>query len=502
MTTGEQIIAFLECLPVPEGKNVGKPLQLEPFQKRFIIDVYDNPNHTKTAILSMARKNGKTALIAGLVLAHLVGPAAVLNSQIVSGARTRDQAALVFKLASKMVSLSPELSSVIRIIPSSKTLVGLPMNVEYKALAADGSTAQGLSPILAIMDEVGQIKGAQDDFYDAILTSQGAYDTPLMINISTQAPTDADLLSILIDDAQTGRDPRTVCHVYAAPEGCELDDLKAWKAANPALESFRSLDDMKDLAARAANMPSFANSFRNLNLNQRVNAESPFVTPEDWKACIATYDETPFLKGKVWGGLDLSMKTDLTAFVMVALYNGVYYVKAEVFTPKDTLKEREKTDRAPYLTWVNQGHLTAVSGKIIDYKFVAERLIYNWKRYNITAIAYDRLFIDILEKELQSMGVSGLPFVPWGQGYMSMSKAINSLEEVILNGTFKHDNNPLLNMSVNNARIETDHTMGRRFTKKHSHGRIDPLVALAMAAGVAKSEPEKPKPNYAVSFLF
>src|SRR3546814_20273855 len=77
-----------------------------------------------------------------MVLAHIVGPEARLNAQIVSGARSRDQAALVFNLAWKMSQLSPELTKLIRVIPSGKRLIGLPMNVEYKALAAEGKTAQ------------------------------------------------------------------------------------------------------------------------------------------------------------------------------------------------------------------------------------------------------------------------------------------------------------------------------------------------------------------------
>ena len=81
-----------------------------------------------------------------LVLAHLVGPEAKQNSQIISGARSRDQASLVFKLAEKMVRLSDELIKIVRIVPSQKSLVGLPCNVEYKAISAEAGTAHGLSP--------------------------------------------------------------------------------------------------------------------------------------------------------------------------------------------------------------------------------------------------------------------------------------------------------------------------------------------------------------------
>ena len=155
MTRAARIIEFIQRYCVtPEGASVGQPMVLAEFQKQFIRDVYDNPAGTRRAILSIARKNGKSGLIAGLLLAHLVGPEAKQNTQIASGALSKEQASLIFSLACKMVQQSPKLAPLVRIIPSGKRLIGLPLNVEYKALAADGKTAHGLSPVLAILDEI------------------------------------------------------------------------------------------------------------------------------------------------------------------------------------------------------------------------------------------------------------------------------------------------------------------------------------------------------------
>src|SRR5690606_15733491 len=106
---------------------VGRPLVLAPFQREFIRAVYDNPHGTRRAYLSVSRKNGKSGLVAALLLAHLVGPEAKRNAQLVSGAMSREQAALVFNLAAKMVQLSPRLSKLVRIVPSGKRLLGLPL---------------------------------------------------------------------------------------------------------------------------------------------------------------------------------------------------------------------------------------------------------------------------------------------------------------------------------------------------------------------------------------
>lgn len=487
MTRAARIIKFAETfLRVPEGAHVGQPLRLLEFQKRFIRDVYDNPHGTRRALLSVARKQGKTALIACLLLAHLVGPEAKQNAQLVSGAMSRDQASLVFSLACKMVQQSPELAKLVRIIPSGKKLIGLNMNTEYRALAADGKTAHGLSPVLAILDEVGQVRGPQSDFVDAITTSQGAHEDPLLIVISTQAANDGDLLSIWLDDARASNDPHTVCHLYAAPAGCDLLDTEAWKAANPALGEFRSESDLREQMQQAQRMPSMENSVRNLLLNQRVSTESPFISPDVWKACSATV--LPF-DGPVWAGLDLSARLDLTAFVLIGKAGDVWQVVPTFWTPEKGLQDRAHRDRAPYDVWHRQGLLKATPGASVDYEHVARDILDLVADLDLRAIAFDRWRMDVLKRELDQLGAD-LPLVPWGQGFKDMSPALDALEAELLNQRIAHGGHPVLTMCAANATTTKDPAGGRKLDKSRNTGRIDGLQALAMAFGVATREQE------------
>jgi len=483
VTRGEKVIAFIHryCL-VPEGQHVGKPIILDPFQKKFILEIYDNPANTRRAYLSIARKNGKTGLIAGIVLAHLVGPEAQQNSQIISGARSRDQAAQVYNYASKMVMLSPELSAVVRIIPSGKKLVGLPMNVEYKALSAEAKTAHGLSPIVAILDEVGQVRGAQDDFIDAITTAQGAHESPLLMAISTQAADDADLFSIWLDDAAGSHDPKIVCHLYAAPSEAELLDEDGWKAANPALGTFRSYDDLAEQAKQAVRMPSSENTFRNLMLNQRVSTVSPFISRDVWKSCGGAVLE--FGDAEVFAGLDLSARTDLTALVLTGKINGVWHTKPYFWTPEKGLIDRSKRDRQPYDMWVRQGYMQTTPGATVDYEYVAHDIAAILENLNVKAVAYDRWRIDLMRKELDKIGAN-LPLLEFGQGYKDMSGALDALESELLNKRVAHGNNPVLTMCASNAVVSKDPAGNRKLDKAKATGRIDGLVAMAMAFGMA-----------------
>lgn len=496
MTRGERVCAFIEryCL-VPEGALVGKPLRLLPFQRSFVLEIYDNPAGTRRAILSIARKNGKTALIAALLLAHLVGPEARLNSQIVSGARSREQAAVVFALAEKMVRLSPELSKLVRIVPSGKRLIGLAMNVEYRALAAEGSTAHGLSPVLAILDELGQVKGPKDDFVDAIVTGQGAHDNPLCVVISTQAPTDADMLSLWIDDAVRANDPHTVCRVYSAPEDAAIDDEGAWAAANPALGVFRSKADLAEQAARAMRLPSDEATFRNLGLNQRVTRHNPFVSRGVWTANGGEPDAEAFAQGEVFVGLDLSETTDLTALVAVARYQGLYHVRPHFWLPGQLVAERARADRVPYVEWLEAGHLKATPGASIDYAWLGAEIAALLDGMNVQAFAFDRYRMKLVRPHIEAAGAS-FPFLDWGQGWVSMSPAVQALEVELLHERLRHGGHPVLTMCASNAVVWKDAAGNRKLDKAKSSGRIDGMVALAMAIGAASmNEPTANAPS-------
>lgn len=487
LTRGGRVIAFIEryCF-VPSGAKVGKQIKLEAFQKRFIFEVYDNPKGTTRGYLSIGRKNGKTALIACLVLAHLVGPEARQNSQIISGAMSREQAGIVYDLASKIVAQSPGLRGIVREVPSSKKLIGLPRNVEFRAISAEGKTAHGLSPALAILDEVGQVRGSQSDFIDAITTSQGAHENPLMLVISTQAPNDGDLLSIWLDDARSSKDKRIVCHVYEAPKDCDLMDRAAWKAANPALGKFRSLPDVKEQAERAERMPSSAPTFRNLVLNQRVEMAAPFVSKDIWILNSQEVDDSAFYSGPVYVGLDLSAKTDLTAMVIAAWAGDKWQIRATFWTPSKGLRDRAKRDRAPYDVWADQGLIRALPGASLDYEMLAREIADALADMDVQAVAFDRWRFDILKKELDEIGAD-LPLVPFGQGFQSMSPALDTVESLLLNEQIAHGGHPVLTMCMANTRVERDASGNRKLNKAKSTGRIDGAVALAMALGASST---------------
>jgi phage terminase large subunit-like protein len=485
----DRIIRFIErYLVTPEGTHVGKPIRLRGWQKDIIRQIYDTP--TRQAIVTMGRKNGKTSLIAMLVIAHMmVRDVAEANSHIFSAAQSRDQAAIVFGLAAKMVRMSdlgdPAMPRIV-VKDSAKELFCPESGIRYKALSAEASTAFGVSPALVIHDELGQVRGPVSPLYDALETAMGAHPHPLSIVISTQAPTSADLLSQLIDYAKMGADPRTKLIILSAPEDAPLDDEATWRLANPALGDFLNIEELRAAAEKAMRMPSFESAFRNLHLNQRVSAFAQLFSLSVWEGNGGEPDMDAFARGPVYGGLDLSGRQDLTSLVLVAEGPpGIWNVWAHFWTPAETLRDRAQRDRAPYDAWTKAGLITAVPGVTIDYGFVAARLGELRKKCNIKMINFDRWRIDELKSACIAIGLGDLPFAEYGQGYRDMGPALDGLETVALQHRLRHGMHPVMTMCAVNAQVVTDPAGNRKFEKAKSSGRIDGMQALAMAVAGA-----------------
>jgi phage terminase large subunit-like protein len=490
--TAADVIAFIETVCfVPEGKFVGQPLKLQAWQKDILRAIYDNPAGTRRAIISMGRKNSKSTLSACLLLAHLCGPPARNrpNSELYSAAQSRDQAAIIFALAVKMVRFNPLLAQTVRIQETAKTLACPELGTRYRALSAEANTAFGLSPSLIIHDELGRVRGPRSPLYEALETAVGAQESPLSIIISTQAATDGDLLSVLIDDALAGHDPTTVIKLYSAPPEMDPFSEEAVKAANPAYGTFLNAREVLAMAADASRMPAREAEFRNLVLNQRVEASAPFISPSVWAACGG---EPLDITGRsVFAGLDLSETSDLTALILAHCdaNTGIWHVRPFFWLPGERLAEKAARDHCPYDLWAAQGFLETTPGASVQYEFVAERLKDIFEDYHVTKVAFDPWNYTQFKPWLERAGFSERlleqTFVEFAQGSRSMTPALRELESLVLERKLRHGNHPVLNMCSANAVTDGKDASNRRLSKKRSSGRIDGLVALVMAIGVA-----------------
>lgn len=487
-TRAERNIAWIErYCRIPEGKDVGQPVRLRDWQKREIRKIYDNPKGTRRAIISFGRKNAKTTLAAFLLLLHTCGPEARPSSQLNSAAQSKDQAAILFKLAAKVVRMSPDLNAVVVIRDTIKELYCPELGTLYKALSADASTAYGLSPVFLVHDELGQVKGPRSELYDALETAVGAHDAPLSVVISTQAPTDADLLSVLIDDALAGNDPRVVLSLYTADPDADPFAEETIRQANPAFGDFLNATEVLAMAEDARRMPSRESEYRNLVLNQRVDRNNPFISRSVWESNggkVSDWGNEP-----IYAGLDLSATADLTAFVPICWIDDAWEVRPTFWLPGEGLVEKSRNDRVPYDVWAREGHLKTTPGRAIEYEFVAHWLREFVSGHNVAKIAFDRWGMKHLQPWLVKAGFTESEieelFVDFGQGFQSMSPALRDMEAALLEGKVRHAKHPVLSLCAFNAVVTMDPAGGRKLNKAKAAGRIDGLVAMTMAFGVA-----------------
>jgi len=503
----QRMIDFIETLRVPEGMDQGQPLIMRPFQRDIIIPVYSPVDEhgvriVRKAIYSVAKKNGKTPLIAGIALGHLVGPEAKVNEQIYSAAFERDQAALTFRYMKQMIEMDEELSDLTTIRATSKEIEAKENGSLFKALSSESRSKHGISPAVLIFDELAQF-GASREFYDTLIQGRGAHKEPLLWIISTQAADDLAVLSQEIDYAleHGHEDPTVKLFFFTTPAENDLMDKESWELSNPALGDFLSDADMIEAARTAVNMPSAEPGFRNLRLNQRVSATARFMSKNLWDANSRKPNPDALSKGRITAGLDLSEKNDLSALVLDAFYEGEHNIFSFFWRPLDNIKESEKKDRVPYGTWVKQGYIEAKPGRIIDYRYIAKKIHDLHILYNISELRYDRHFIERLIDYLDDIGCesyikdkdkndimsdSSLCMVDHGQGTKSMTPAITALEDAFIEGKVRHGGNPVLTMCAANAVVYDDATKGKRFEKHKSSGKIDGVVAMAMAMNNAE----------------
>lgn len=512
-TRGERNIRWLheKCCLAP-----GVPLQLLPHQQEAIIAIYDNPLAiTRTAILSWARKNGKTLLVATLVLLHLCGPEAQPNGQLVSAARSKDQAAIVYEFAQQILQASPQLQPFVGLRDHKKELFCPALGTRYKALSAEAKTKHGMNPDLVIHDELGQVEGPTDKLYSTLETAMSARPEPLSIVISTQAARDTDLLSILIDDALEGHDPTTVVRITSAPDDREAQakglpsvdpfSEEALRLANPAYGITQKPEELHRLAEKARRMPSFEPEYRNLILNQRYEAKAPFVTRALWSACADPLIKLPPKGVPLYLGIDLSSIRDLTAAVLLWDEDGRDCCWPYCFLPEHDIQERARRDRVPYDVWMKAGHIVPLKGKVIDYAEVAPHIAALLDLHEIASAGFDRWnwthFSATLQRHWANHRMRDSymeKFIPVGMGTQTMTPVLRDLETAVEQQKLRHPDNPVLNMCASNAVVRGTE-QARIIVKPSARARIDVLMALAIAYAARQLKPAPPRPSLRIA---
>jgi phage terminase large subunit-like protein len=219
------------------------------------------------------------------------------------------------------------------------------------------------------------------------------------------------------------------------------------------------------------------------------------------------------LKGRrCWGGLDLSAVNDLTAFALIfepSNDDPFWRLKVWFWIPGKGIRLKEEHDHVPYMAWRDGGYLRTSPGNAIRKTEVIRFISEEAAKYEIVGIAYDRDrmkdLIEFAEKEAIDLAIgkwdkekrrwdfdspAGIKMMPFGQKAVSMTPAIDKFEYLLIENLLRHDGNPVLTWCASNVVIDSDGDY-RRYSKRHSIGRIDGIQATAMACGILEDSQEK-----------
>lgn len=472
-----------------KGELGGKPFALQPWQRDYVRALFaekDGKRTVRTSLLALPRKNGKSSLCAGIALRLLLEDEP--GVEVYSCAASRDQARLVFDMARIAVEQSPVLSKHLKVYRNA--IVREETHGTYKALSAEAGIQHGLSAHGVIFDE---LHVSDREMWEVMLSSQGARRQPLTVALTTAG---YDRKSVCWEvwkyaeqvAAGAVKDETFLPAIYAAPIDADWKDERTWAIANPNLGVSVNLDFLRSECARAVEMPTYENAFRQLYLNQWTEQDTRWLRMDHWarggQPCPVT------LNGReCWAGLDLATTFDTTAFVLLfPLEGGKYWVEPHFWIPEENMRDRVRRDKVAYDVWARQGHLHLTPGNVTDFDQVRSDINELAKKYNIRQIGVDRWNATQLVNQLSG---DGLQLLGYGQGYGSMSGPSLVLESLVVSEKLLHGGHPVLAWQAGNVAIQKDHNGNIKPSKAKSNERIDGIVALVMALGVHASQEVK-----------
>ena len=524
---------FATVLHLNGGEHEGKPFVLAPSQAFIVGSIFgwlreDGTRRFRLAFVEQGKGSGKTPCAAGIGH-YMTGADGEARAETYAAATDKDQASILFRDAVSMARQSPAILS--RVTFSGGE--GREYNLAYLASGSffrpissesSGKGKSGFRPHCALLDEIHEHPtNAMVEFLRAgtkgrrqplifMITNSGVDRTSVCFEYHTYACEVA---------AGTKADDSFFSYVCALDEGDdpfvdepdpELGYPRSWLKVNPLLGVTFPPSYLEEQVRQAKGMPSKESIVRRLNFCEWVDAENPWIDGDMWRSCEV--DELPDTEGFLVSlGLDLSSKRDLTAAAKVVLMDdGTLAAELRFWTPADTLQERERKDRVPYSAWVRSGHLIAVPGRSLDYRFVVKDMA-DWLAGDDISLAFDTWRIEDFQRALDEEGIDswlyegpdetpgqGLRMVRHGQGFgggssstaLWLPRSITDTEDAILHSRLKVLRNPVLTWCNASAMVEQDASGNKKWSKRKSTGRIDGIAALSMAVGLAMAAHEKP----------
>lgn len=468
-----------------KGEWAGQPVRLELFQKAFIsalfgfVDSKTGFRKYREAFFMVARKNGKSTMLAGIALYMLLADGEA-GAEVYSVATKKDQAKIIFDEVCHMVSQSPYLRKHIK--KRKSDLYFSASMSKLQPLGKNSDTLDGLNSSCVILDEAHAVKDR--NLYEVMKQSQSARTQPLFVTITTAGT----VRECIFDDMYSYAckvadgvitDPTFLPIVYELDSKAEWKDPGAWFKPNPGLGRIKKLEDLMAKVERAKQSPKDLSGILCKDFNVRetlynawldfdtINNESTFSL-EDFRGCYAI------------GGADLSLTTDLTCATVLMLNPDTRerYVWQMYWLPEDNFTQRVQEEKIPYDKWREAGLVRLCRGNTIDYSDVTAWFLELVNEHGITPlwVYYDSWSARYWVEEMEGYGFKMERCI---QGAKTLSLPMQNLGADLQAKKVNYNNNPILKWCLTNTAVQEDRN-GNIVPKKASSPkqRIDGTASL------------------------
>lgn len=501
----KKVVGFLEILP---DVKTGESYPLAMFQKFIIGNIYGwrhKSDHKlrrfKKAFISMARKSGKTILVAGIILYELLfGQNPAFSRQIFCTANDKKQAKIAFEMARKQLDALRGKYADIRKMTKRvrEELKNLDDESYVMPLSKDTGAVDGFEPYVGVLDEYAASKTTE--MIELLESGQGQLDNPLIAIISTAGKNlNAPMFTIEYPRADKVLNGEIIDEEYFAfvaeqDSEKEIEDESTWIKSNPILEVPALKEKITTYLRkrlRVGKETGILNDVLIKNFNMwRQATEDSYMSADQWKKGLIK--EIPDIRGRdVWLGVDVGKSSDLMSLSWMVRMDGYWFADSFSFiATKYGLETKIKRDGMDYIRLEEKGEceITKLDSGVIDYDAVydwLENFVFNYE-LNVKVIAYDPFqfghILTMIEKYRPEW-----PMAEVRQGTMTLSMPTKQFRDDVMNGKIKHNGNELLTAAINNAVTKSDNN-GLRIDKNTNSNKIDPIDALLDAFAICYTE--------------
>lgn len=486
----ERTIRFFQRFRHFTGQYNNKPFILQDWQKFMIYGIYgfkwkkDNTRVTRTFILSVSRKGGKSSIISIMAIKALLEEN---NAQVIVAANSASQASILFKMASSYLkTLGGKVDKLFRRfrdrIMFDKT------DSSMRVVSADASRLDGLNCNFAVVDEISQAPNS--DVYDVLESSMGSRQQPLMCCCTTRSNNQSGFYKELEQsgiDVMRGlkQDDSVFCLVYTLDDGDDCEDEEVWKKCSPNLGISVSEDFYRQQITKMKNNPSQTTAIMTKVFNVWTSTSNVWI-PQSYTFKVMDKVKMDDFKDKLlYLSFDLASTSDLTCLSAMYEDNGTYYFKNWYYLPQEALKT--STNKDNYKKWQRQGFLTVTQGNVTDYDYVMndiQKLQDNSE--GIVRISYDSWNATDFTIRLTE---SGFNMKPYSQSIGSMNRPTKAIERLIMEGkNIVIDKNPITLFCFENSVPKPDYNDNIKIIKESYENKIDGVIAIIMNYGGFQEE--------------